>query len=401
MMNYFEEAQRHAAWITAQRHFFHRHPELGFELPKTQAHLCEALREIGLTPRQLKCGGVLAELSGKEKPCILLRADMDALPLTECSGVPFASEHPGMMHACGHDTHMAMLLGAAAMLKQHEAELQGKVLICFQPAEEIMRGAEALLQELPTEPDFAFALHIFPTNTHESGTFVCPEGGYMSSSDVFAVTVTGKSAHGSTPNQGRNPLYPAMEIAQPFIAMMNNEKDPRTAGALSVCAFHCGETHNIIPNSCWFKGTLRMMDEQERRELHTRMRETVAFIGKAHRVDAELVFEASVPSLFNDPILARKAQGYLERAAGRGVGPLEEKRNMVSEDFALFGQRMPAVMFELLSRSPENAHYPGHNPRVTFDDSILHRGAAAYAQVAQDYLSEYSPAAKENISYAL
>ena len=222
MMNYFEEAQRHAAWITAQRHFFHRHPELGFELPKTQAHLCEALREIGLTPRQLKCGGVLAKLGGKEKPCILLRADMDALPLTECSGVPFASEHPGMMHACGHDTHMAMLLGAAAMLKQHEAELQGKVLICFQPAEEIMRGAEALLQELPTEPDFAFALHIFPTNTHESGTFVCPEGGYMSSSDVFAVTVTGKSAHGSTPNQGRNPLYPAMEIAQAFIAMMNN-----------------------------------------------------------------------------------------------------------------------------------------------------------------------------------
>lgn len=165
---------------------FHRHPELGFELPKTQAHLCEALREIGLTPRQLKCGGVLAELGGREKPCILLRADMDALPLTECSGVPFASEHPGMMHACGHDTHMAMLLGAAAMLKQHEAELQGKVLICFQPAEEIMRGAEALLQELPTEPDFAFALHIFPrirTRAERSSArraAICPQAMFCS-----------------------------------------------------------------------------------------------------------------------------------------------------------------------------------------------------------------------------
>ena len=184
---------------------------------------------------------------------MLLRADMDALPLTECSGVPFASEHPGMMHACGHDTHMAMLLGAAAMLKQHEAELQGKVLICFQPAEEIMRGAEALLQELPTEPDFAFALHIFPTNTHESGTFVCPEGGYMSSSDVFAVTVTGKSAHGSTPNQGRNPLYPAMEIAQAFIAMMNNEKDPRTAALYRCVRFIAGKRTTSFPTAVGLK----------------------------------------------------------------------------------------------------------------------------------------------------
>lgn len=142
----------------------------------------------------------------------------------------------------------------------------------------------------------------------------------MSSSDVFAVTVTGKSAHGSTPNQGRNPLYPAMEIAQAFIAMMNNEKDPRTAGALSVCAFHCGETHNIIPNSCWFKGTLRMMDEQERRELHTRMRETVAFIGKAHRVDAELVFEASVPACLTTPNLPEKHRDILKGPRGGASG---------------------------------------------------------------------------------
>lgn len=389
MINYFYEAEGLNNWIADKRHTLHRRPELGFELPETRAFLLKTLSSIGVKARVLECGGLLATLGKKEGRCILLRADMDALPMEEKSGVSFRSEKPGCMHSCGHDTHMAMLLGAIEMLKRHEDTLNGQVLCCFEPAEEIMRGAEAVIKELPRTPDFAFALHIFTTDTEENGYILCPEGAHMSSSDVFCVKVRGKSGHGSDPHTGINPLYPAMEMARSFVELLSNEKDPRDAGALSVCQFQGGNAHNIIPEECCFKGTLRMLNEEARKNLHKRMGEIVEGISLADRVQGELSFEDSVPALINDPFLAGKAQGYLS-AVAEGIGPLEHRRNLVSEDFACFGRTMPLVLFELLSRSPEGAHYPGHNPRVLFDDSILYRGAAAYAQVAQDYLNEFS-----------
>lgn len=389
MTNYFERARALGGWIAGQRRLFHENPELGFDLPQTTAHIMETLRELQIACSALPEGGILAELGSGGPPRVLLRADMDALPMTECSGEAFSSRIPGRMHACGHDAHMAMLLGAAALLKRREGELRGTVVLCFQPAEEIMQGAKTVLPRLDPMPDFGFALHIFPTETEQDGSIACPQGAYMSSCDVFRVTVRGVSAHGSAPHAGNNPLYPAMEMALAFSRLTAQTLDSRETGVLSVCQFQGGSAHNVIPDCCVFRGTLRMMREPERRRMLSRMERIVTGIAAAHGVEGTLEFENSVPGLFNDEELAEKAQAWLRAAGGDCVGPLERRKNMVSEDFAEFGAHMPVVMFELLSRPPDGVFHPGHNPCVRFSDGALWRGAAAYAQVAENYLEAF------------
>lgn len=386
-MNRLEKAKELQPHLVEVRHYLHAHPELGHDLPITRAFVCAELDKMGVAYELPECGGIVGHIGKKGNKRILLRADMDALPIQEQTGLPFASQHEGKMHACGHDTHTAMLLGAAWLLQQQEDELSGEVVLCFQEAEETRGGALPMLTSgaLDPIPDHAFAFHVFPSNTLPTGTISCTAGNYMTSIDEICVTVNGKSAHGSAPHTGTNPIMAAAAIIHAFTDLMRYEVDSQVPSVLTICQIQSGTACNIIPDSCTFSGTLRMMDEQKREYIKTRLQEIVAAAESSYRVQAAISI-IGLPMVFNDPEFTRQAHDWIAEMPGIKVEPVGCRMNMVSEDFSEFSRRVPSAMFEIASRSPEGKHFPGHNPCVLFDDDLLYQGSAAFAQVAWRYL---------------
>jgi amidohydrolase len=386
-MDLFEMAKELQPRLVEIRHYLHSHPELGHDLPMTRAFVCGELDRLGIPYELPECGGIIGYIGKKGGKRILLRADMDALPIKEQTGLSFESVNTGKMHACGHDTHMTMLLGAAELLKQREAELPGEVVLCFQEAEEIMDGALPMISSgaLDPLPERAFAFHVFPSETLPTGTVSCTAGKYMTSIDEIRITVRGKSSHGSAPHNGNNPILAAMKIIQSFTDLIRYEVDAQSPSVLTICQIHSGTASNIIPDSCTFSGTLRMVDEEKRAYVKTRIQEIVSAAETAYRVRVELSTNG-MPMVFNDPEFTRQAHDWIAEMPGAKVEPVGSRINMVSEDFAEFGMRVPSAMFEIASRSPEGKHFPGHNPCVLFDDQLLYQGSAAYAQVALRYL---------------
>lgn len=387
-MSLLTEAKEFQEELIHIRRWFHAHPEVSHDLAETRGYVMKRLDELGIPYDYAENGGIIARLGKRTGKSILLRADMDALPIQEKTGLPFASEHPGKMHACGHDVHMTMLLGAAKLLKQHEADLKGEVILLFQEAEEVMGGALNAINSglLDPMPDRAFSMHVFPSETEPSGTFCFSSGVFMSSSDQWKVTVHGKSSHGSAPQNGINAITAAAQMIQGFANIARYELDPQLPAVLTVCKIGGGDVNNIIPDTCSFEGTLRMVDEEKRAFMHTRMHQMVHSMEEAYRVSADLQIHG-VPRVYNDPEFVREVHDWIADLDGEIVQDVGRKINMVSEDFSEFGLRIPSVMLEILSKSPEGKHFPGHNPCVIFDEEVLYRGSAAYAQVAIKYLA--------------
>lgn len=386
-MSYFEKAKQLQPHLVEMRHYLHAHPELGHDLPLTRAFVCAELDRLNIPYELPECGGIIGYVGKKGGKRILLRADMDALPILEQTGLPFASEHVGKMHACGHDTHTTMLLGAAALLKEQEQELPGQVVLCFQEAEELMGGAAAMLTSgaLDPLPDHAFAFHVFPSETLPSGTISCTAGPYMSSIDEFDVVIQGKSSHGSQPHTGINPITAAVGIIQSITNLMRYEITSPEPAVLTVCKIESGTARNIIPESCTFGGTLRTVSEESRNYIKSRLEEILKGAEATYHVKAEF-HSKGMSMLYNDPSFTHQAHDWLAEMPGALVQPVGSRINMVSEDFSEFALRAPSAMFEIASLSPKGKHFPGHNPCVLFDDEILYQGSAAYAQVATKYL---------------
>ncbi len=386
-MTLLEESKALQPELVELRRFFHAHPELGNDLPVTEGRVAKELEALGIPYEHIEGGGFLARFGKKGGKTILLRADMDALPIQEETGLPFASVNPGQMHACGHDNHMTMLLGGAKLLKAHEAELKGEVMLCFQEAEERVGGAIYVVNspKLDPKPDHCFSMHIFPSETKNTGDISCTEGGFMSSCNKVVFTVTGKSAHGSSPHTGINSIVASAKLIEELTDMMRYELDPQLPASLTICKIEGGEVSNIIPQRCTFEGTLRMFDDERREYILGRIKDIMKSVELAYRVKVDFYTEGT-GLLYNDPAFTAQAREWLHDLLGDAVEPVGHKRNMVSEDFSEFSKLCPSCMFEVWSRSPEGKHYPGHNCRVLFDEDVLYRGAAAYAQVALQYL---------------
>ena len=401
-----QEAEALRAQILAERRWLHENAETGFDLNKTHAFVKQELADMGYQPVDCGRAGIVA-LAGGKKPgkVFLLRADMDALPIQEESGVEFACKS-GNMHACGHDLHTAMLLGAARLLKAHEAEIPGTVKLMFQPAEEIFEGShdmiEAGLLENP-KVDAALMIHVMAGIPFPAGTVIVSAPGVSApAADYFEIKVRGKGCHGSMPNTGIDPLTAAAHILIGLQELQARELAMDDRAVLTIGTMNAGTAANVIPDSVTMGGSIRTFDEETRAMLKKRMAEIAGGIAQAFRAEADVAFGSGCPTLVNDRDLSACCETYVKELLGKGKafsvaelnamsGGGSSSKSAGSEDFAYVSQEVPSIMLALASGQPEKGYgYPQHHPMVKFDESVLAGGSAVYAYTALRWLEDHN-----------
>jgi amidohydrolase len=378
------------------RRDLHRHPELGNREVRTGGLIAERLRALGLEVRHpVAKTGVLAVLKGgKPGPAVALRADIDALPVQEKNDVPYRSEVPGVKHACGHDAHTAMLLGAAEMLAKLRAELPGSVVFLFQPAEEGAPageegGAALMLKEgLLDSPKVAaiYGLHVDPTL--DAGQAGWASGPIFAGSDRFTLEVAGHRTHGAAPHTGLDPIPIAAELIQALQLVVSRQTDARDAKVLTIGSIHGGNRFNIVAEGVTMEGTLRTLSRATREDVIARMQRTVEGVAKAGGTTAALAFDADAnPPTRNDAALTRASVPSLRRVFG-DAGTLEVPPQMLAEDFALFAEKVPGFYFKLGVRNVERGIVAmNHTEEFDLDEAALPLGAHALATLAWDFLA--------------
>lgn len=394
MTTILEEAKALEGDIVADRRWLHEHPEIGFDLPQTTAYVADRLREIGLEPEEIVPGGLVATVGDPaSKRCFMLRADMDALPLREETDLPFASDN-GFMHACGHDAHTAMLLGAARILKAHEADLAGCVKLMFQPDEEgtapeEVCGNEAMINAGVLESprvDAAAAIHLMPL-TFKRGEVATRCGTAFSSIDDIDIAVHGRGGHGSQPHQTVDPFNIACHLYLAFQNLIAREQDPTEQCVISFGAINGGAAANVIPGDVRMLGTLRTVSEDTRARMKKRMEVLCDGIAAAFGGSADVRFLRGVPSVHNDPALTDELVGYVEDLTGARV-TMMDKPMSGSDDMSAVSQAVPTTYFLLgTGTEDEGVRFPVHNARTTFDESVFVEGAALTATVAMRWLA--------------
>jgi len=373
--------------LVALRRDLHSHPELGFEETRTATRVVEVLRETGRL--SIRTGvaktGVVAVLNGdKSAPCLALRADMDALPIVEQTGLGYASRSPGRMHACGHDGHTTCLLGAARVLARMADELPGPVKFIFQPAEENGGGGRQMveagvLEDPPVEA--AIALHAWPTQP--VGTIAVRSGPAMASTDTCRIRVEGRGAHGAYPHRGIDPILAASHIVVALQSIVARNVDPIDHAVVTVGSIHGGTVCNIIPTECTLEATLRAHNARTREGLRESVRRIAENTARALGATAHVEMEEGYPVTVNDPALSRWVVDVGREVLGPDRVVTDEPPSMGGEDFAYYGQKVPAVMFRLGVRPPGADSYPGlHNPMFDFNDDALAVGVRMFCELA-------------------
>ncbi len=383
-----QQAQELFTWTQALRRHFHQYPELGFQERQTAQRVAEELTRLGLEVHTgIAETGVVAVLEGcQSRPRVMLRADMDALPIQEANQVPYASKHPGVMHACGHDGHMAILLTAARLLAERREEVPGTLIFLFQPAEEGLGGAERMIQEGVLErfrPEMALALHLW--NQRPVGWVGIQEGPTMAAADAFTIRIRGKGGHGALPHLTHDPVTAAGHLIVALQNLMAREVDPLDTAVLSVGQMQAGRAFNVIPEEAELQGTLRTFRAETRSHIHQRVRELAESLAAGYRCQAQVTWEMRTPALVNHPEMARRVREVVHRLWPEArVVPF---RTMGSEDMAFFMERVPGCYFFLGSANPEKGlDAPHHHPRFDFDERVLPYGAALLAAAALDVL---------------
>lgn len=385
MKQLFEEAKAIEAQLIADRRHLHQIPELSMDLPQTTAYVCKRLDEIGVQYERL-VGGVVATIGKPGGKVFLCRGDMDALKMPEESGLPFAATC-GNAHTCGHDIHTTFLLGAATLLKKHEAELPGLVKLMFQPGEEGLKGASAMVKAgvlKNPDVDAAMALHVFPGPMHV-GTVAWREGPALASSDSFKITVTGKAGHGAIPQNAVDPLNIAAHIIIAAQELNAREVNPQDPLVLTICSIHGGVLHNSIPESVEMLGSIRAYSNHNRAHAKQRLVEICEGMAKLFRGSCTVEFLSGVASLHNEPALARELAGYVGQIATK----MEElPKQMGSEDFAEVTQCVPSVFMGIGAGGPEEIYHRAgsHHPKIVWNEDVIPLGAAVHAGCAANWL---------------
>ena len=397
-MSLFHEATQIKDVIIANRRHLHQIPELSLDLPQTAAFVEEKLKEMGYEPKRIGDCGVVATIGNGNGKCFLIRADMEALPVVEDADIDFKSTN-GNMHACGHDCHAAMLLGAAQLLKNHESEIEGTVKLMFQPAEETMEGAKMMVEGGVLENphvDAAMGAHVFTAMPMPVGSVALMGAKMrMAGSDWFTINVTGKGCHGAMPNTGVDPLNVISHIHIALQAINSRELDPMDNLVLTVGQMHGGQTSNVIPNEAMMSGTIRTLKNETRAMVKSRMEAIVNSIATAVGAEAKVEWGAGCPVLIQNEALYKEVDGYLKKLDGMLFLNLDElgysgSSGMGSEDFAYVSNEVPAVFLGVPAGKPEDGYvYPQHHPKARFQEDALPSGAAAYAQVALEWLKNH------------
>ena len=400
-----QEAQALQETLVEYRRYLHAHPGTGFDLSETLAFVKKELQAMGYEPMACGKAGLVALAGGKKAGKVfLLRGDMDALPIKEESSVPFAATN-GNMHACGHDLHAAMLLGAAKLLKAHEAEIQGTVKLMFQPAEEIFEGAHDMIEagvlQNPTV-DSALMIHVMAGMPFAAGTVIIALPGISApAADYFEIKIQGKGCHGSAPNAGIDPITVAAHIVIALQEIHARELAMGDQAVLTLGTIQAGNAANVIPDTAVMSGSIRTFNEAVRSLLKERLTQIAENIARAFRTEATVTFGSGCPTLVNDEDVANSITQYTKELLGQNNafsmedfsrlnGGKSSAKGGGSEDFAYVTQEVPAVMLSLAAGEPKNGYpYPQHHPMVLFDESVLADGSAVYAYAAMRWLEEH------------
>ena len=387
-MNYYERALELKDETIANRRHIHKNAETGLDLPKTKAYVMEKLTEYGLEPKD--CGyGVTATL-GKGGKVLLLRADMDALPMPEESGEEFACPTGKEAHTCGHDFHAAMLLTAAKLLKEKEDTLEGTIKFMFQPAEETFEGSKNMIENgiLENPPvDAALAYHVSPGKMPIGLFMYNDKDTMMYSVDGFKITIHGKGSHGAYPHVGVDPINIGVHIHLALQELIARESDPTHSCVLTIGQFAGGTAANIIPETAVLQGTIRTNKPEARELLVRRMKEVAEKTAAVYNgtVDIEMISE--VPPLICNPKLTDEVVGYMQELGIPGLTPYPGISASASEDFAVIAEKVPSTfMYLSAGYLDERGQYPAHHPKAQFNEDVCPIGAACLAHCASQWL---------------
>jgi amidohydrolase len=391
-MDYKAEAQALQQQLVHWRRDLHMHPELGFEEERTAGLVTEHLRKLGYRIYTgVATTGVIGLLQGaRPGPTVMLRFDMDALPIQEENEVAYASQTSGVMHACGHDAHVTIGMGTAMLLERHRDEWGGTVKLVFQPGEEGMNGAEVMveagaLDDYGPRPDVAFGLHVW--NPSSLGRAHVTPGPIMAAADRWTIKITGRGGHGAMPHQTIDPVVAAGQLITALQTIVSRNVDPQKTAVVTVGTVKGGTAFNIIPGHVELTGTIRTFEAEVRETVIQRMQALCDGIGAAMGVEVALQITVLTPALVNDPA----ATAFMRRAGAAVLGEANvdtDFRTMGSEDMAYFLREVPGSFMFLGSANAERGlNYPHHSPRFDVDEGVLPLGVAILTQAATDFLN--------------
>lgn len=394
-----KESEELQEYLVSIRRKLHTCPEIGFNLKKTVSVVKEELIKMGITPSDCGENGICALFGEKtDGKTILLRADMDALKIKEENELEFASKN-GNMHACGHDMHTSMLLGAAKILKKHEKELNGRVKLMFQPAEELLEGSKHMIESgILDNPkvDAAVMIHVMSGVPFDTGSvIVSPAGISAPAADYFEITVNGKSSHSSTPHLGINALTAAANLIVSLNEICSLIVPMTEQAVLAVCSLEAGSAANIIPDKAVIKGSLRSFDESVRERLKENIRKYSAGNEITFGTKNEVIFTSGCPTLVNDLKVSETIAESMKKLLGnkaislKNIDSKSRSSSSGSEDFAYVSQKVPSVMIALAAGNTKNGYInPLHHPKTMFDETALSVGAAVYSYSAFALLNQ-------------
>jgi len=388
-MSALDDARKVNDWVFAIRREFHADPEKSMEEVRTSARVAEELEKMGIPVRRIGKTGVLGTLEGSlPGKVIALRADMDALSIQEDTGFDYSSRNAGYMHACGHDFHTAMLLGAAKVLSGMKDQLKGTVKFIFQPGEEVALGAKSMVEGGSLENpkvDLAFGMHVIADLP--IGKVVLQDGGFMASGDTWELSIKGVTAHGSSPWQGVDALVCSAAIIQSLQTLVSRVNDARDPIVVNVGTIHGGDRFNIIPGKVEMTGMNRSFTVGSREGMPTWMEEVIKGTCAAYRCQYEFNYHFLCAPLINDPWATSVVKGSLAKVVGAD-NILQIPRIMGSEDFSEYAMKVPSTFMVLGVRNPaKDCVYSQHSEHYKADEDCLPAGVASFVQVAVDFLS--------------
>jgi amidohydrolase len=383
--------------LVARRRDFHQHPETAFKEFRTAGIVANVLTEMGL---EVSTGvgqtGVVAVLEGaQDGPTVLIRCDMDALPVTEQTGLAFASQSPGKMHACGHDGHMAIGLGVARLLSNQRHALAGRVKFIFQPAEEIARGAQAMIDDgalAAPVPETSFGLHLW--NELPVGTVSVTEGAMMAGADTFTITVSGSGGHAALPDQTRDPILAGAQIVSALQSIVSRNVSGLDTAVVSVTMFHAGEAQNVIPSEAVIQGTFRTFQPAIHDLVERRLREITQGIAQSMGCSASIETYQVAPPLHNQSETnARLREVFDALPFASPLTLIDNQRTMAAEDMAVFLNAVPGTYFFVGSANPaKGPTYPHHHPKFDIDEDALPIGVALLCAAIADRVMAHDAA---------
>lgn len=388
MNKFYELAEKMQDETIKMRRDLHQMPEIGLEVEKTCDYVEGKLKEIGLEPVRYGNSGVSAIIdSGKDGGCILLRADIDALPMAEDNDLPFKATN-GCAHTCGHDTHAAMLLTAAKILNENKDSFKGKVKLMFQSAEEIFKGSRFMIEHgILENPHVDAALAMHTSLDEEPGSFGYNLGYMTTSCDNFKITIVGKGSHGAYPHTAHDPIYAGVLLYTQFMELISREKDPNKVATLTFGQFVAGSNSNIIPNECVMQGTLRTYNPEVREYIKNRMADAMKAIEVLTQTKIEVDYFSGVPSLYSDPELTEFFAETIKD--NMDLKAIKDSKIMASEDMACVAEKVKTtyLMLNMKVKGCEAAH---HNPKVMFNEDALKYGTAIFCICAMNYLNKFN-----------